>query len=291
MESKAKLEHIVHDQDASFRFFLIEGPQFNHPYHYHPEIELTLILDSTGMRLVGDEFQPFASGDLCLLGENLPHLYRNDAPAAEPAPDAPVARALVLQFPRDLGGGFLDNTAELQPVSELLDRAALGLRFDRETTRLIGELMRQLLTAGSYTRIALLVNILGVLARAGGEPIASAGYRPNLNDHQSERISRACHYIMEHFHEKVTLEQTAQLVGMSPSAFTRFFQRATNQSFRDFLTGIRLGHARRLLLETDLPITEIALSSGFNTVEHFNRRFKKSLEVSPKKFRKRAPVG
>ena len=76
---KAILEKISYQQEHSFRIFQGANPRFNCPFHYHPEIELTSIVSSTGHRYVGDHIGRFAPGDLVLMGPNLPHSYINDA--------------------------------------------------------------------------------------------------------------------------------------------------------------------------------------------------------------------
>ncbi|GHC13208.1 helix-turn-helix domain-containing protein [Cerasicoccus arenae] len=283
METRAKFEYIVTQENESFRCFYIEGQRFDHAYHYHPEIELTLILESSGMRLVGDTLKPFMQGDLCLLSENLPHLYHNGE-LTEAKPDQ-KARAIVLQFRRDCLGGVFDSAVELQAISKMLDRANRGLRFPSEAARAIQGQMTTLLRARESERLCLMLEVLDYLAKYNSEPIASAGYRPNLNDYRSERISKASHYILNHFHEELTQADVARHIGMTTSAFSRFFQRTTNQSYAKFLGDIRMGHACHLLLESDMPITDVCYAAGFSNLSNFNRRFKARLGRSPRSYR------
>lgn len=70
---KAQLEVLMPDPTHSFRSLRVEDTRFRHAIHYHPEIELTYIIKSAGTRMVGDHIEPFAAGDLCLIGSNLPH--------------------------------------------------------------------------------------------------------------------------------------------------------------------------------------------------------------------------
>lgn len=284
MENKAKFEHIVHREYESFRCFEIATDRYQHPYHYHPEIELTLIAESSGMRLVGDCLAPFAAGDLCLLGENLPHLYYN----SQPTDTHTTARAIVLQFRRDCCGGIIDTAVELAPVAELLDRANRGLHFNDAASAILLERFQALLKAERYERISQFIGILGLLSTVAAQPLTSVGYRPTLLDHRSERINQACRYIFENSHQELSQADVARHIGLSTSAFSKFFQRATNQSYQQFLKEVRLGHASQLLLETDWSVAEISETAGFGNLSNFNRRFRQQYGVSPREFRQHA---
>jgi len=282
METRAKFEQITPTGNESFRCFEIEGQRFNHPLHYHPEIELTLILESTGQRVVGDSVKSFSPGNLCLLGENLPHLYHNDGAGPTEGP----ARAIVMQFRRDIAGGMLDAAPEFQPIAALLDRAERGLDFHRAALDKIREPLGRLLIAPGPERLLLLLNILITLAEAEASTLASVGYRPTVSEHQSERITSACQYIFDHFQEDIAQSDVAQHIGYSPSAFTRFFRRHTHQTFRQFLSEVRLGQACNRLLHSDQSITEIAYDTGFKNQSSFNRSFRERYGISPREYRK-----
>ena len=75
---KASYYKIIFDKETPFRCTYIDLPAFNHPWHFHPELELTLILESEGIRYIGDHTSRFKEGDLVLVGSNLPHLWLND---------------------------------------------------------------------------------------------------------------------------------------------------------------------------------------------------------------------
>lgn len=279
METKAQFEQVLRREDESFRCLKFETDRFEHPYHYHPEIELTLILESTGQRMVGDSLKPFKAGDLCLLGANLPHLYHNNAKLDG------LARSIVVQFRRDFAGGFIDHTPELRSIAQLLDRAAHGLMFEETTAEHLEPKLEQLLVATGYQRLSQLLEILGDLTGAPCEALASAGFQPTFSERQSARISAACTYIFEYFDQELSQVDVARHIGLSPSAFTRFFQRHTNQSFSQFLSEVRLGRAFALLLDTDATVTEICYEVGFRNLSNFNRRFRARYGASPREIR------
>ncbi len=111
-------ETIVPSERESFLALLIEEPRFSCPFHYHPQLELSYITRSSGTRIIGDHISGFIPGDLCLIGENLPHTYSN------PGSFQDGAIAEVLQFDREVGHGLLDNTPELSAFSRLMDGRA-----------------------------------------------------------------------------------------------------------------------------------------------------------------------
>jgi len=78
---------------------------------------------------------------------------------------------------------------------------------------------------------------------------------------------------------------------MSGPSFSRFFRRATNRTFRGFLNQVRIGHACRLLLETDRTVTEICYESGFSNLSNFNRQFLRLRRATPRDYRRKtAPL-
>jgi AraC-like DNA-binding protein len=93
-------------------------------------------------------------------------------------------------------------------------------------------------------------------------------------------------FIHEHFTEEITLAQVADVAGMSASSFSRYFHLATGRTLRDYLIDSRLGKASRLLMSTDLNISEICYSCGFNNLSNFNRIFKSRRGSTPREFRK-----
>jgi AraC-like DNA-binding protein len=94
-------------------------------------------------------------------------------------------------------------------------------------------------------------------------------------------------YIDEHYKEELGLEQLAGLVGMTPTAFSRYFKQRTSKNISEYIVDIRLGHAARLLIDTADSVSEICWRTGFNTLSNFNRLFRKRKGCSPTEFREK----
>jgi AraC-like DNA-binding protein len=268
--------------DAS-RFFLVKrraDPCFEFLWHYHPELELTLITRSRGRRLVGDHIEDYQDGDLVLLGPNLPHTW-----CSFPTPPSVRHEAVVVQFGADLLAGL--DGRKLGPVRDLFRRCERGLRFDGATRDEVAARMVELHRQSPLTQLAELLLILDRLSRSDdGHLLSSRTLAPQPQPDGAHPIDKVCKFINERYVGRVPLAQAARVAGMSESAFSRFFHRTTGRTYTDYVNELRLGHACRLLIETERGIADIAGAAGFSNLSYFNRYFLRSKKVPPTRFRK-----
>ena len=104
---------------------------------------------------------------------------------------------------------------------------------------------------------------------------------------ESRRVLKVKEYILAHINDNLRLEQLSDLVGMTPTAFSRYFKLRTGKSLSEYIVDIRLGHAARSLVDTTDSISEICWSCGFNTLSNFNRLFRKRKGCTPTEFREK----
>lgn len=98
-------------------------------------------------------------------------------------------------------------------------------------------------------------------------------------------IDRAIMYIDKHFAREICDNSVAKQLNVSTSHFRHLFKEYMKQPFHKYLVGLRLERARLLLLQTDLPVHDIARSVGFNNISHFCRAFHKRFSCSPSSIR------
>lgn len=105
-------------------------------------------------------------------------------------------------------------------------------------------------------------------------------------DETSNTITEIINYVNRHYAENITLEQISRLFSRSNSCISHSFKKQTGLSFREYLINTRIRSAKSLLIYSDLNISEIAFSVGFNDSNYFSNAFKKYTGLSPGKYKK-----
>lgn len=100
-------------------------------------------------------------------------------------------------------------------------------------------------------------------------------------------IYKAIEYLKRNCRDRVTLEDAAGHVGLSPSYFSRVFKEEVGESFNSYLTALRISRGRTMLLDTDASIAEICDRCGFDDQSYFTKVFRKYTGVTPGRFRAR----
>jgi AraC-like DNA-binding protein len=275
---KAEFEDIPSKQgSSSFYLTRIVVPSFEYKWHYHPEYELTYIVRGSGFRVVGNSQAHFTSGDLVLLGSNLPHTWWGKMV------DGSASEAIVIQFSAAFIKPFLELT-ESTSIKTLLERSAKGVHWNASKIQL--EQIENLQHHGDFDRILSLLSILQALSQQTPTQLASNSYQNILSKKFESRINTVCSYLQKHYTESISLKQVSELVHMSESNFCKFFKKATNTTFSDYVNDLRINAACHMLLSTEEKIRTIAHESGFDSLSYFNRIFLRKMHCSPAVYRR-----
>ena len=181
---------------------------------------------------------------------------------------------------------------ELTEVRKLLLRARRGLFITGATRNKVKAQMLRLKGETGLGAVISLLTILKTLCESDEkQPLSSPGFNAFVDEFASERINKAYQYVFKHFAEALDHQEIARTVGMSLSAFCHYFKRVTGRTLSDFIKEVRIGHARKLLLETDATVAETAYASGFESLSNFNRQFQQISGTSPKVFRQQNKKG
>lgn len=257
---------------------------FDYPIHYHSAYELTLILNSSGNRIIGDSVEKYSSNDLVLIGPEIYHKWDDDD---VPPKKRNNAHVITIQFSKDLFSQSLFSKQSFFSIKNLLKDAQRGLKFTDETFKIIAEKMQHLVTVKGFDTVIEFLKILHLLSISNHkEYLLSEGITSIKEYEKGDRVNKMYNYISTNFtNRNLRIANLAHESNMSPSAFGHFFKKCTNKNFTQFVVDLRLGHASKLLLDSNLSISEIAFVSGFNNIANFNRLFKKNKLVTPKQYR------
>lgn len=105
------------------------------------------------------------------------------------------------------------------------------------------------------------------------------------NVKHADVIYRAIDYIKKHYMNKITLEETAAYVFLSPAYFSRIFKEEMGDNFNTYVNTVRVEAARKLLLNDKVALVDISTLVGFEGQSYFSKVFKKHTGVTPGKFR------
>ena len=283
---KAHLMKIHLEAEHSFSVRHDIAPHFYNHWHYHPELELVHFIKGYGRQFIGDHIHHFKANDMILLGSNLPHWFRSDDKYLRKNSTLQVEAIVVHFTPECLGPGFF-KLPENKDVLKLFDKAQQAVRIKHQTRIAVAGYMQQLVAARKGERIILLMQILHAIAGSRQtKTVCSKGLDFHYNEMEADRMNNIYQHIMKNFSREITLEQIAGVAHISPNSFCRYFKSRIKKTFSQFLMEVRIGHACKLLAETQKTIAEVCYESGFNNFSNFNRHFKTLTGKTPMAHRK-----
>ena len=255
------------------------------PLHFHNEFELSLALNARGKRITGNRVEPFKEKDLILIGPNVLHCYKQE----EVLPDC-HCEISIIQFDKGMYQLPIFSTTQLIHIRDMFMMAMRGgIIFPERTIDIIAPKLSRLTKKDEFEEVLLFFEILNDLACSEKRYIDITNQTQDAGTialkSQSRRINKILNFIEMNYANKITLDDISQLIGMSPSATSRFFKTKTKNNFNYYLTNHRIGKAAQMLTETEKFISEICYSCGFNNISNFNMVFKKKKNCTPNEYR------
>ncbi|NLR92079.1 AraC family transcriptional regulator [Flammeovirga agarivorans] len=270
---RAKREYLQQN-DASIGVYHIQQDSFVPYWHYHPEIELTLIKKGQGLRFIGDAVTTFEEGDVVLIEPDVPHQWVSSKEVIE-------VEAIVVHFNQE----HFKSIPELNQLLTSFISKGSGISF-LNIYQSISPLFSQLLVKKeSYLRLTDLVLILHHLKSAESEAIPYMLSR-DINLQGNDRLDKIHQYIFQKYSSTIRIDEIASIVNMTKTSFCRWFKHVKGISFIHYLHQFRIEQACHLIKHSDLSISEICYEVGFESLSQFNRTFKQIKECSPSTFRK-----
>ena len=257
--------------------------EFTYPIHNHKVYELNFVEHAAGVRrIVGDSNEVIGEYDLVLItSPDLEHVWeQNDCKSDD-------IREVTVQFDIDFSDNSIFARNPFNSMKKMMVEAQKGLCFPMEA---IMKFYTQIDTLSSvedgFYAFMQFMTILYELSKCeGARALASSSFAKVEVSSDSRRVQKVKNFIDQNYRYEIRLPQVADIAGMSPSAFSRFFKLHTGRNLSEYIIDLRLGYASRMLVDSTHSIAEISFQCGFNNLSNFNRIFKKRKGCSPSEFR------
>ena len=257
--------------------------EFTYPIHNHEVYELNFVEHASGVRrIVGDSNEVIGDFDLVLItSPDLEHVWEQNTCTSEDI------REITVQFYLDMSEDSLLSRNPFYSMRKMLLEARKGLAFPIDA---IMRVYQQLDTLSSikdgFYAVMQFMTILYELSKCKDAwTLATSSFAKVEVESDSRRVLKVKNFIAKNYMDEIRLNTLADIAGMSPSAFSRFFKLHTGRNLSEYIIEQRLGYASRMLVDSTKSVAEICFQSGFNNLSNFNRLFKKRKGCSPSEFR------
>lgn len=258
--------------------------EFTYPIHCHEIFELNFVENATGCRrTVGDSSEIIGQYDMVLItSPDLEHVWEQYECQSDDIHEVTVQFFVDFDDEKSVW-----QTNPFSPVYKMFMRAKKGLAFPMAAIMQVYPMIIHLseIKEGFYAARELMTILYELSKQDGARELASSAFAKVEAQSDSRRVLKVKNYIEEHYRDELRLGQLSNMVGMTDSAFSRFFKQRTGKNLNEYIVDVRLGHAARLLVDTTHTVAEICYETGFNTVCNFNRLFKKRKGCNPTEFR------
>ena len=268
-------------KDDPFSTYHIEnaGRSFQIPVHWHDELEIIYVKSGFLTVSISGESYIGKPGDAFVVSSGNLHLMGSDTGAVDYYTFLFPLKNLSFRADDLLEDKLLEplNSGHLMINPRINDTAKELCEQLIEVYEAKNDESESQLTAQIKTKIILLQFILEMWKKGFIIENDTSG----RNTVEKEMVS----YIQQNYTGKISLKEFGEQFHLSEKYISRYFKEHFHITLSQYVTYLRLEHAKQLLQDTDIPVTEVAMQSGYQNVSYFIRNFKKTYEISPLKYR------
>ena len=254
------------------------------PWHWHPEIELTLVEEGEIAYQVNDSLYHLKAGEGLFCNTNVLHSGHRE--------QTEDCSYLSVTFHPRLLYGYSSSVMQTKYMNHILKSpslASIHLVSEKDWQRRILEGIEKIRLLNREHPASEELKIQIALLQIWQElyehvEISETGFAEHGRD--TERIRRIMEYIQAHYAEKITLEELAEQIHLCRSESCRLFKRYMKESMFDYLLDYRIERSLELLRRPELDVTQIAGQTGFTSPGYFSKIFKRKMGCTPLEYRK-----
>lgn len=274
---KTILEHVPSTEQLSLFFNRYEKNSFNFPLHYHPQWELTYIIDGSGVAYTGNEVRHFDKHELALIAPMVPHCWKSNGIKKQ------TVKSVFVQWDNSfLGENWLEKP-EFSSIKNMFNLCHAGLSFP--DTRGISEQLISMPYKSPFKRVIGFIDILHELSlQKNIEPLGQQMIiLPSMAS--DRRIESILDHVSRFYDQKISGDDMATLISMTSVSFSKYFKRTFHKTFTQFLNEYRISQACGLLVSTEFSVEQVAYQCGYQNMSFFHRQFKIVTSNTPNNFR------
>jgi AraC family transcriptional regulator, melibiose operon regulatory protein len=264
------------------------GEEFYILPHWHYYIELLYFIDGGAKVFLSGKSYEINSGDFILISSREVHAISSEVGLQ--------TRYIVIKFDPEVLYTTSKTIFETKYILPFTMSQQMQQKIFRENelrntpiSELLSEVYYECLNRNYGFELAVRSNIgrifLWVLRNWEKKGIIIKFESPQ-KEFDSKKLQQVLDYLDRHYSEDISVEEMAKKCSMSYSYFSRFFKKIMRKTFKEYLNYVRITEAEKLLLNSDLNITEVALNTGFTNTSYFIKQFKRYKNISPKQFKK-----
>ncbi|WP_194972618.1 helix-turn-helix domain-containing protein [Aquiflexum lacus] len=261
------------------KFDIFQRCEF-HMIHFHNFWEVVYCTQGAGDFLMDGFTTDFKNGLFLVIPPDRLHRikYNNERKGEE--------------FVLHINSGFLERLSNLGALTTGIHsfsaKASGGLLFLDFPATTVSPIVENLYVAEGSDKLSLFVKLLALLSEIQSYQVLDiTGQVEDGLDFQKKRFQKILEIVETRYQENLTTEEISSEIAMTQTSFCRFFKAFTNKTFKEFLNNFRIQEAKRLLINSDLHMSEIAFLTGFSSLSYFDRTFKKLEGKSPNVFRRK----
>ena len=242
---------------------------YNYDLHWHDCFEIEFVLEGKATQVLNGEKYDMSAGTLYMLNPTDFHSVKSDG-----------AEVYNIMFSEEV----LDEEVlqkilgvEKNIVFTLSDREDVNMKF------MMSQMLYEFDNDSEFSDL-LIKNYMECLLMMILRKCEFG--KEQKRDSENDSVRKALLYIHSRFRENPTLVQVAEIAGFNKNYFSGLFHQTTGKTYKEYLNALKLEHSKKLVITSNLPITEICYASGYNSLTNFLRVFKNQYGVSPAAMRK-----
>ena len=289
VDLNTELKSENNESDMPFQYFCFDysngfsGFQF----HWHEEIEIHCIVKGKGTFFIDDTEYEVNEGDIVYIGPKLIHSGKsenNDLIAICYMIDSTYLLSKNNEYNTDRFFTQLVNTRISNPIISKNDTGYQGLK------NCLKEIDLCTVEKGIVYQLEIKKQLYDLFIQLYKNRYLIATPSSENRNTAKSIIKKSIRYIQANCGNKMSIDEIAAHVGLSPSYFMKVFKQSTKMTCVEYIKSFRLNLAITMLRETDESVLQIANNCGYGNLSLFNREFKRHFKLTPSQYRKRYSI-